>query len=48
MLRSAKITITRKLRGASTRLHFKRRGSQLNQDLGTVIEEESVADSELF
>ena len=48
ILRQAKITITRKLRGASTRLHIKRRGSQLNQDLGTVIEEESMADSDIL
>jgi hypothetical protein len=48
ILRQAKISITRKLRGASTRFHLKRRGSQLNQDLGTVIEEESMADSDVL
>jgi len=45
LLEKAKITITRRKR--SRGLKIPRRRNEFNQDLGTVIEEESIPDSEM-
>lgn len=46
-LQLAKITIARRKRSRGARMPRRNKGNELNEDLGTVIEEESVADSEM-